>query len=102
MILIRILKNKIIQKEFYTEHQIPTASYKVLQNREELKNNIFFLPAVHNLATGGYDGKGVQIIKKQEDIPRGVDAPAVWEKMISIEKEIAIIVAVAENGKTAI
>ena len=99
---LRTIKNKIIQKEFYTEHQIPTASYKVLQNREELKNNIDFLPAVHKLATGGYDGKGVQIIKKQEDIPLGFDAPAVLEKMISIEKEIAIIVAVAENGKTAI
>jgi 5-(carboxyamino)imidazole ribonucleotide synthase len=74
----------------------------VLQNRDELKNNIDFLPAVHKLAMGGYDGKGVQIIKKQEDIPLGFDAPAVLEKMISIEKEIAIIVAVAENGKTAI
>jgi len=99
---LRTIKNKIIQKEFYAEHEIPTASYKVLQNREELKNNIDFLPAVHKLATGGYDGKGVQIIKKQEDIPLGFDAPAVLEKMISIEKEIAIIVAVAENGKTAI
>ncbi len=99
---LRTIKNKILQKEFYTQHQIPTASYKVLQNRDELKNNIDFLPAVHKLATGGYDGKGVQIIKKKEDIPLGFDAPAVLEKMISIEKEIAIIVAVAENGKTAI
>ena len=99
---LRTIKNKILQKEFYTQHQIPTASYKVLQNRDELKNNIDFLPAVHKLAMGGYDGKGVQIIKKQEDIPLGFDAPAVLEKMISIEKEIAIIVAVAENGKTAI
>ena len=99
---LRTIKNKILQKEFYTQHQIPTALYKVLQNRDELKNNIDFLPAVHKLAMGGYDGKGVQIIKKQEDIPLGFDAPAVLEKMISIEKEIAIIVAVAENGKTAI
>jgi len=99
---LRTIKNKILQKEFYTQHQIPTASYKVLQNRDELKNNIDFLPAVHKLAMGGYDGKGVQIIKKQEDIPLGFDAPAILEKMISIEKEIAIIVAVAENGKTAI
>jgi 5-(carboxyamino)imidazole ribonucleotide synthase len=99
---LRTIKNKILQKEFYALHQIPTAAYKVLQNREELNNNIDFLPAVHKLATGGYDGKGVQIIKKQEDIPLGFDAPAVLEKMISIDKEIAIIVAVAENGKTAI
>ena len=99
---LRTIKNKIFQKEFYTLHQIPTALYKVLQNKEELNNNIDFLPAVHKLATGGYDGKGVQIIKKQEDIQLGFDAPAVLEKMISIEKEIAIIVAVAENGKTAI
>jgi len=99
---LRTIKNKILQKEFYTHHQIPTAPYKVLHNREELNNNIDFLPAVHKLAKGGYDGKGVQLIKKQEDIVLGFDAPAVLERMISIEKEIAIIVAVGENGKTAI
>src|SRR5690606_29141049 len=37
-----------------------------------------------------------------EDLPKGFDAPAVLEKMVSIKKEIALIIAVAVNGQIAI
>jgi 5-(carboxyamino)imidazole ribonucleotide synthase len=55
------------------------------------------LPAAQKLATGGYDGKGVQLIKSENDIDKGFDAPSVLEKMVEIDKEIAITVAVAQN-----
>ena len=99
---IRTIKNKIAQKQFYADNEIPSANFVVTHTVDAIQEHLGLLPAVHKLAEGGYDGKGVQIIKKQEDIPLGFDAPAVLEKMIPIEKEIAIIVAVAENGKTAI
>ena len=50
---------------------------------------------------GGYDGRGVQAILTKEDIPKGFNEPAVLEKMISIKKEIAIIIAVNERGESA-
>ncbi len=100
--VLQTIKNKILQKEFYSRNEIPTAAYKVLQSQEELRQNIDFLPAVHKLATGGYDGKGVQILKSADEVSLGFDAASVLEKMISIDKEIAITVAVAANGKTAI
>lgn len=99
---LQTIKNKILQKEFYSHHAVPTAPYKILQDRAELKQHLDFFPAVHKCATGGYDGKGVQIIRSKDEIPLGFDAPAVLEKMIAIDKEIAITVAVAANGKTAI
>jgi 5-(carboxyamino)imidazole ribonucleotide synthase len=34
---IRIIKNKITQKEFYAHHQIPTSEFMVTDNREELR-----------------------------------------------------------------
>src|SRR5690606_31957365 len=61
-----------------------------------------FLPAVHKIAEGGYDGRGVQVIRGEEDFPLGFDAPSVLEKMVTIYKEIAQIVAINNKGEAAI
>ncbi len=99
---LRIIKNKIHQKEFYSTNQIPTAAYKVTNNRAELSQHGDFLPAVHKIGEGGYDGKGVQVIKTQSETNRGFDAPAVLEKMVDIQQEIAQIIAINEAGQTAL
>jgi len=99
---LKTIKNKILQKQFYSLHNIPTPEFHVVHSREELHQHINFLPAVHKLATGGYDGKGVQIINNKNEINLGFDAPSVLEKMVLIVKELAIIVAVGNNGTTAI
>ena len=99
---LKIIKNKIVQKQFYKDHDIPTSEFIITQNKESLKEQEHFLPAVHKIGEGGYDGKGVQIIRSKEDIQKGFDVPAVLEKMILIEKEIAMIVAVDDKGETAL
>lgn len=98
---IKTIKNKITQKEFYKEHSIPTAAFKITNNKDELKSSADFLPAVHKLGQGGYDGRGVQMLQKKEDIEKGFDAPSVLEKMVNIQKEIALIVAMDNNGEIA-
>ncbi|MEO6219099.1 MAG: 5-(carboxyamino)imidazole ribonucleotide synthase [Ginsengibacter sp.] len=97
-----IVKNKILQKQFYQECKVPSAEFIVTQNKEELKDKISFLPAVHKLATGGYDGRGVAILKSKDDISNGFDAPAILEKIVCIKKEISIIIAANEAGEVAI
>jgi 5-(carboxyamino)imidazole ribonucleotide synthase len=99
---LRIIKNKILQKQFYKLNEIPSSEFVITQNLKDLQQQVSFLPAVHKLAMGGYDGRGVQIIKKGEDIVKGFDAPAVLEKMVHIKKEIAITIAVSKTGETAI
>ena len=99
---LRIIKNKILQKQFYKDQQLPTAAFVITQNLQELKNNESFLPAVHKLAAGGYDGRGVQIIKTKADMSKGFNSPALLEKMVNIHKEIAQIVAINEKGETAL
>lgn len=96
------IKNKILQKQYYTSILVPTPSFIVTQNKRELENNAAFLPDVHKLALGGYDGRGVTVIRNQADIGNGFDAPSVLEKLVNIKKEIALIVAVNEQGDTAL
>ena len=100
--VLKIIKNKILQKQFYHQHKIPTAEFIITHDQAELMRQVHFFPAVHKLGTGGYDGRGVEIIKNIEDVEKGFDAPAVLEKLIPIQKEISQIVAVNEKGDTAL
>jgi 5-(carboxyamino)imidazole ribonucleotide synthase len=100
--VLKTIRNKILQKEYYRKHEIPTPEYKVTANLAELKESESFLPAVHKIGEGGYDGRGVQLLKTKEDISKGFDAPSVLEKMVVIEKEIALMVAVNDKGESAI
>lgn len=100
--VLRLIKNKVLQKKYYQEHRIPTAAFLITQSRAELKEHISFLPAVHKIGEGGYDGKGVQIISDASAIEKGFDAPSVLEKRVQIKKELAVMVAIDQNGETAV
>ena len=99
---IKIIKNKIKQKGFYQVNEIPTSDFVVTHTKESLIHHHTFLPAVHKLGEGGYDGKGVQIIKTTDDFEKGFDAPSVLEKMVAIDKELAMIVAIAQDGSATL
>ena len=100
--VLRTIKNKILQKQFYRENQIPTSDFIITSGRNELNELLHFLPAVHKIGEGGYDGRGVQLIKTKEDLESGFDAPSVLEKMVNIQKEIALMVAINSKGETAL
>ncbi len=99
---IKIINNKILQKQFYKEYGVPSPEYVVTETANDLHDHLQLLPAVHKMATGGYDGRGVQLIKTQKDFDKAFDAPAVLEKMVNIKQEISILVAMNEKGETAI
>lgn len=99
---IKIIKNKILQKQFYRDNQIPSPEFVITKDLNQLKDYASFLPAVHKVATGGYDGRGVQLLRKSEDFSKGFDQPSVLEKMVNIRKEIAMMIAINEKGETGI
>lgn len=96
---LQTIKNKITQKQYYTAHEIKTADYLITNTLAEIETHAHFLPAVQKLATGGYDGKGVQILRTLADLQKGFDAPAILEKMVDIDKEIAVTIAVGADGQ---
>jgi 5-(carboxyamino)imidazole ribonucleotide synthase len=99
---LKIIKNKILQKQFYKANEIPSSDFIITQTKADLNQHINFLPAAHKLALGGYDGRGVELLKTKDDLVKGFDAPSVLEKLVTIKKEIAVIIAVADNGENAL
>jgi 5-(carboxyamino)imidazole ribonucleotide synthase len=99
---LRILKNKILQKQFYKAKEIPSAPFVLLAGQADLAGHRDFLPAVQKLGEGGYDGRGVQVLRTDEDFHLGFDAPSVLEKLVPIQKELAVIVATNGHGETEV
>ncbi len=99
---LRIIRDKILQKQFYKENEIPSAAFRITESSQDLRNFSDFYPAVHKLAHGGYDGRGVQILESEKDFHLGFDGPAVLEKKVDIHKEISQIVAINAAGQTAL
>jgi 5-(carboxyamino)imidazole ribonucleotide synthase len=99
---LKTIKSKILQKQFYKDNEIPTSEFIITQNKADLNHHTGFLPAAHKLAMGGYDGRGVELLRTKDDLKRAFDAPAVLEKLVTIKKEIAVIIAVADNNENAL
>ena len=99
---LKIIKNKILQKQFYKENGIPTADFVVTNKLDDSKNFPDLFPAIHKIALGGYDGRGIISLKNIAEYHKGFDEPSVLEKKIDITKEISIIVASNHKNETVI
>lgn len=94
---LRIIQSKAKQKNFYIDHQIPTAAFSHYAYLEELKhsyeNNIINFPFVWKAARFGYDGNGVKIVRNIEDLENLPNVECITEKLIPFKNELAVIVA---------
>ncbi len=102
--VVRIIQDKRLQKQFFQDHNLPTADFVLTDNRAHLTDLVLadpdrYLPAFHKLGRDGYDGRGVQRISTIADLERGFDAPGVLERAVTFEKELAVIVARNEQGE---
>ena len=100
--VLAIVQDKGLQKQFYADRDIPTAEFSLVESRAELLQLALEMPFVLKMRKGGYDGKGVQIIRTQEDLDEAFDGPCVVEKMVPFSKELSVIVARNQAGQTAV
>ncbi len=97
--VIELIKDKSKQKQFYKEHNIPTAPFQIVQNKAEVEALAHKLPFVNKLACEGYDGRGVQVMKTASDFDKAFDTIGIIEDLIPFEKEISVIVARNTGGE---
>ena len=102
-VTLKIIQNKTQQKEFYQKNNLPTSRFKNYSNIDELKSNFekdnFKFPFVWKSSRFGYDGKGVKIIKKFDDLNFSYYDECLIEEKISIKKELSVIVARNIDGE---
>lgn len=101
--IIKTIKNKCLQKEFYKKNQIPTSPFSVYKKVDQIKKDIFKknlgFPFIWKSALSGYDGYGVKVINSIKDIELLPEGESLVEKFVNIKKELAVIVSRTENGE---
>ena len=94
--VIELIQDKGLQKEFYQTNNIASSSYQLIDRAVTADD----LPIVQKLRKGGYDGRGVVVLKEENDLASSFkNAPTVLEKLVDIQKEISVIVARNEAGE---
>ncbi len=100
---LRIIQNKVTQKLFYVDHDIPTASFSRFAYTSEIKESIAHggikLPLVWKSAQYGYDGQGVKIIRRLQDLDGLSNVECLAEDLIPFKTELAVIVARNTEGE---
>ncbi|HIO58908.1 MAG TPA: 5-(carboxyamino)imidazole ribonucleotide synthase [Flavobacteriales bacterium] len=98
---IALIQDKALQKQFFAENHIPTAEFTVIESNGDI--SLMGFPIVQKLRTGGYDGRGVQVLKNVENArEKRFNEPSLIEKAVDIEKELSVIIARSSTGETAI
>jgi 5-(carboxyamino)imidazole ribonucleotide synthase len=102
---LKLIQNKGIQKDFYTQHNIPTAPHQRFENLQDLKSAInnqqsaIQMPFVWKCTEFGYDGNGVKVVRKATDLDELPNVECIAEAMIPFKNELAVIVCRNPSGE---
>lgn len=100
------IQDKGLQKQLYNHLALPTAPFTLYQNKKEIEEDIqnhkLQFPFVQKLRKGGYDGRGVQVIRNASEMVSCFDAPSLVEEKADIDKELAITILRDAHGRKAL
>lgn len=98
--LIALIRNKYQQKCAYRRLQIPTSDFQEVDSDDLDAFHAFGFPLVQKTQTGGYDGRGVQLLHSAADLDKRLDGPSFVERLVPFQMEVGVMVARAADGQT--
>jgi 5-(carboxyamino)imidazole ribonucleotide synthase len=104
--ILELIKDKGLQKEFYQHRNFPTAPFKFFETKDEIinaiKTGLIQYPFVQKLRSGGYDGRGVQIVSNENDLELLMKGSSIVEFKADIDKELSVIAVRSGSGEIKI
>jgi len=104
---LRIIQDKLLQKQFLKENDIAVAEFVKIENKNELIDVIdkMGLPVLLKTRRDAYDGRGNYKINSKSEIDDALDLftgkTLMVEKFVKFEKEVSVIAARNTKGEIA-
>lgn len=101
--VLRLIQDKGLQKQFLIDNNFSTAPFKLFDSKDQIetavRNKKLSFPFVQKIRKGGYDGRGVCIVRSANDLNHLLDGPSVIEELADIDKELSIIAVRSSTGE---
>lgn len=96
--LLAELQDKLRQKRLLAAAGIPTAPFEEVAGTPADAFARFGYPLVQKARRGGYDGRGVAVIRGEAELATHLPVPSLVERFIPAAKELAVLVARGRDG----
>ncbi|WP_271629541.1 5-(carboxyamino)imidazole ribonucleotide synthase [Caldicellulosiruptor sp. DIB 104C] len=95
---LEIIQDKLKQKQVLQSAGLPVPRFERVESFDISFFENFGFPLVQKATKGGYDGRGVVVIKSKDDINKVLKTESYIEEFVDVEKELAVIVARNKKG----
>ncbi|MFY9974595.1 MAG: 5-(carboxyamino)imidazole ribonucleotide synthase [Chromatiaceae bacterium] len=96
--VLAVIQDKLTQKEALAAAGIPTAPFIPMPEPRPQAFAAFGYPLVQKARRGGYDGRGVAVMREAGDFDGHLRVPSLVERFVPDAKEIAVLVARGLDG----
>jgi 5-(carboxyamino)imidazole ribonucleotide synthase len=104
--ILLLLQNKATQKRWLVEQELPTAPFRPFADAQGVRGAVesghLPMPFVQKAQTGGYDGRGVHIVRNRAGMDDLLQGPCLVEDFVAHVAEIAVLVARGVDGELAV
>ena len=94
------IQDKLVQKQRLADAGIPVPEFVAVETADAEAFAAFGYPLVQKARRGGYDGRGVAVMRTASDFAAHLEAPSMIERFVAAEKELAVLVARGVDGDT--
>lgn len=98
--LLATLQDKLTQKQLLRDAGLPTAEFIDAADLRPDTFAGFGYPLVQKARRGGYDGRGVAVLKSAQDFTRHLPVSSYIERFVSAQKELSVVVARGRDGRS--
>lgn len=99
--LLETIQDKLAQKDVLARHGLPLPVYERTEQPSLATFARFGFPLVQKARFGGYDGRGVVMMRNASDFAQALPVEATIERALALEKELAVMVARDAAGNIA-
>lgn len=108
--VLRIIQDRIDQKQFLSSHGLPVAPFAALSSPDDVTQAVrtIGLPAICKTARSGYDGKGQWVLRQETDLASvrsALETSAkpgsrwILERLVNYERELSLVVVRGGGGE---
>jgi len=97
--VLKTIQDKYTQKSRLKECGVAVPDFVRQDEGDTQAFHDFDFPLVQKTRTGGYDGKGVLVMKTEADLEKALPGPCMLEKMVDLEMELGVMVSRSITGE---